>query len=221
MPMTSPTDLRHALQAAGVPLVIEVALATGQDPAEAAESLGWPVVVKGNVAGIAHKTEAGLVRVGISSAEELRECVTAMRTTIENLDTEVPADASITLELMAEPGAELLVSVRRVPSVGCLLTIGLGGVLVEVTRTVAVRVLPITPEDVADMLDEIHLAGPLANWRGLGRLDVPALLDCVTNLAQWFADRGEDGPEELEINPVIVHRAGAGCTAVDVLAVLD
>jgi acyl-CoA synthetase (NDP forming) len=115
---------------------------------------------------------------------------------------------------MIDGGVEMVVGVTHDPSFGPIIVTGMGGTLVELLRDVAVRITPVTDEDVAEMLSELRMAPLLHGYRGAPPTDVAALTDMIHRVNAMV----EDLPEvaELDLNPVFVRPDGQGCVAVDV-----
>ena len=192
------------LRAAGVPLVDERAAATPAEAAALAGSLGFPVVLKGVIPGVLHKTEQGLVQLNLRDAEAVASSAEAMRGSVG------AALAGFTLQPQLS-GQELIVGVVRDAAFGPALLLAWGGIYAEAMARRALRPCPLTAEDAREMIAEIDPRGILSGYRtgkplAVGALE--ALLVAVGRLAAanpWL--------EELDLNPVIV--SAADCRAVD------
>jgi hypothetical protein len=119
---------------------------------------------------------------------------------------------------MAPRGVEVIVSVVRDPSVGPVVTVGAGGTQAEIWRDTAHRIAPVDENEAATMLRELRSAGLLDGFRGAPAADVPALARIVARLSELAAAAPQIA--ELELNPVIVHAQGEGCTIADALLVV-
>jgi len=177
----------------------------------AAEAIGFPVALKGEGAGVVHKSELGAVRVGLASAAEVRRAGEEMQHRL--------AASGVTLEAflvqgMVASGREVIVGITRDGAVGPLLMVGVGGVAVEVWKDVAFRPAPVSTEEAAQMLAELRGAVLLGAFRGRPAGDVAALADAAARLAALAASV----PQLLEgdVNPLLVLEEGHGCVAVDV-----
>jgi acetate---CoA ligase (ADP-forming) len=160
----------------------------------AAERIGYPVVLKGR--GTAHKSERGLVRLGLRSPADLRTAAHAM----------LEAGAPGFLVAREESGGiELLVGVSTDPTVGPVLVLGAGGVTAEAVRDVQRAVLPVTRQRVEAMISRLRIAPLLDGWRGAPACDRNAIVDVVLHLADLAAD-GEI--VELDINPLLAKPDG-------------
>ncbi|GAB3697624.1 acetate--CoA ligase family protein [Saccharopolyspora tripterygii] len=193
---------KRELRAAGL-TVPEGVLTAAHEAPDAATGLGFPVVVKAVSADLAHKSEAGGVRVGLTSREQVREAVAEMAAL---------TDAFLVEHMVQDAVAELLVGVHRDPQFGLALTIGAGGVLVELVRDSATLLLPATRDHIEEALRELRIWPLLAGFRGPGA-DVSAVLDAVGAVVEYACS--DDRLVELEVNPLLALPNAA--VAVDVL----
>jgi acyl-CoA synthetase (NDP forming) len=193
--MLSEAEGKALVAGAGVPVPRSVTAATiaGLDLA----ALTAPVALKG--LGFAHKTEAGAVRLGLSS-----------------LDGQVPmpgATGYLVEEMVTGAVAEVLIGLRRDPVYGVTLTLGMGGVTAEVLADTVTLVLPVTEGEVLAAMKSLRLWPLLDGYRGRPRADIAAVTEIAVRLgALMLADASL---EEIEINPVMVRATGA--VAVDAL----
>lgn len=172
-----------------------------------AESIGYPITLK--ALGLAHKSEAGAVRVGIRDGDALALALTELPRT----DAGYLVEATVT-----DVVAEILVAVRRDPPVGWLVSLGFGGVTTELWSDLTHLLAPVTHDDVKTALTRLRCAPLLAGFRGRPPADVDALADLVVRLADAAIVQGSD-IVEVELNPVLVGQRGA--TAVDALLLID
>jgi acyl-CoA synthetase (NDP forming) len=208
-------DARAVLAPYGVRGPREILVADPDAAGPAAAALGFPVAVKGLVEGVVHKTEAGLVRLGLASEAEV---VAAGRDLALRAGRAAGRLTGILVQEMVAAVAEVLVGARVDPEFGPIVVVGGGGVLVEVYRDVAVRLAPIAEDEVWEMIAETRASALLAGFRGRPRGDVAALAGTVAALSRFAADlRAEVA--EVEINPVAVLAEGRGVSALDCLIV--
>jgi len=175
-----------------------------RDPTEAAAAahqLSYPVALKAMVGGVVHKTEHGLVRVGIRSDDELRAEAVAM------LERAGAGALGLLVQEMVKPVAELLVGARVDPDFGPVIVVGGGGMLVEVYKDAAVRLAPVSEETARAMIEETRAATLLGGWRGRPPGDVDAAARAVARLSEFVADFREQ-VREVEINPLAVLERG-------------
>ncbi len=172
-----------------------------------ANSIGYPITLK--ALGLAHKSEAGAVRVGIRDEAALALALIELpRTTAGYL-----VEATVT-----DVVAEILVTVRRDPPVGWLVSLGFGGVTTELWSDLTHLLAPVTHAEVKAALGQLRCAPLLTGFRGRPAADIDALADLVVRLADAAIAPGSD-IVEVELNPVLVGRHGA--TAVDALLLID
>lgn len=194
---------------AGVPMVECRAVTSPEDAVLAAEQLGYPVVLKATSADAPHKTELGLVRLGLETAAAVREA-------FGELAGRTGHGVSLLVQRMAGPGVELIAGVRNDPAFGSLVVVGLGGIHVEVLREVSVRLGPVDRETAAAMLRETRAGALLRGARGKGPYDLDAAADAIAALSEFGA--GAHGVlAAVEINPLIVLEQGKGAVGVDAL----
>jgi acyl-CoA synthetase (NDP forming) len=189
------------------------------DLAGAGAALGYPLAVKVQSAGIPHKTEAGGVRLGVADAAGLEAAFDDIMANAARHAPGAPIDG-VLLEPMARPGVEVIVGVVRDPTFGPMVTVGAGGTATELFKDVAHRLAPLDEAEAAGMVRELRSAPLLQGFRGAPAADLPALARLVALVSQ-VAHAGRAAVAELELNPVIVHPAGQGCTIADALLVLS
>lgn len=178
---------------------------------EAAAGIGFPVVLKGEAAGLVHKSEAGAVQVGLASAAAVRE---AGQGILSRLEAAGMNPGGFVVQRMIPGGREVILGLTRDPAVGPLLMVGLGGVAVEVWKDVVFRPAPVTPGEAQAMLGELRGAPLLGAFRGRPAGDLGSLRDAAVRLGALAAVVPQLA--ECDINPLLVLDEGQGCAAVDV-----
>ena len=197
---------KSALAAFGLPVPTGAVL--DADAAAAyAERLGFPVVVKAVCAQLAHKTEAGGVRLNLQDAQQVRTAVAAMASLSERFLVE---------QMACDAVAEIIVGVHRDSQFGLALTLGAGGVLVELLRDSVTLLLPAGRQEITAALQSLKVYRLLDGYRGRPAGDVSALIDAVLAVLA-YAQTHEATLLELDVNPVLVLPAGRGVLAVDAL----
>ena len=200
----------------GIPVPAEQIVRTPEEATAAAETMGYPVVLKVVSPDILHKSEVGGVRVGLASAEEVRNAVEAMAARLAH----AAAGARIegySVQQMAGDGPEILLGARFDPVFGPLILLGSGGVWVEILKDVRVYLTPLDRKAALEAIDEMTLARVLHGARGEAPYDVEALADVVVAFSRMIRDL--DGvAAEIELNPVRITRDN-GPMAVDALIV--
>ena len=200
-------DARRLLEAYGVRFCRERAGGSADEAVAAAESIGYPVVIKADVPGLVHKTDAGGVVLDVRDAGAVRAAwnTLASRT----------GSGRVVVQEQAGPGVELLLGARRDETFGPLVVLGTGGVLTEVVQDASVRLAPLADDEAAAMLDEGARPRLLAGPRGLPAVERGPLVALAQAVGDLIA--AETRVLEIDINPVIA--AGARLVAVDALVI--
>ncbi|MFI2434386.1 acetate--CoA ligase family protein [Streptomyces sp. NPDC018693] len=206
---------KQLLRAYGIRVPREQLVTSAAAAVRAAGLVGYPVVMKASGARIAHKTELGLVRVGLTSASQVRDAYREL-TDIARYE-DVTLDGVLVCQ-MVEAGVEMVVGVAQDDLFGPTVTVGLGGVLVEVLHDTAVRVPPFGEDQARDMLADLRGRALLDGVRGRPPADVEALVEVVLRV-QRMALELDGRLAELDINPLMVLPRGQGAVALDALAV--
>ncbi|HLY53917.1 MAG TPA: acetate--CoA ligase family protein [Stellaceae bacterium] len=201
--LLSEFEAKRALAEYGLAVPRGRLAASASAAVEAAEALGFPVVVKAVGGGLAHKTEKGAVRLGLRAAPEVRQAATALLGLGEALLVE---------EMITDGVAELIVGVERDAVFGPHLMVGSGGVLVELIGDRRLLMLPASREEIRAAILSLKAAGLIAGHRGRAAGDLEAAVEAVVAI-QAYALRA--AVLELDVNPLIVRPQGA--IAVDAL----
>jgi len=188
---------------ATVPLALA---ATAEDAVAAAERIGYPVALKVAAGELVHKTDVGGVRLGLMSAQDVRDAFEAMATSIG------PAMGGALVQAMAEPGVETIVGIVQDPSFGPLVMFGLGGVATDLLGDRGFRLVPVTDRDAAELVRSVRASPLLQGYRGAPPTDIAALEQVVLRVGRLADELPQVA--EMDLNPVIVSPAGA--VAVDV-----
>ncbi|MSP52548.1 MAG: CoA-binding protein [Alphaproteobacteria bacterium] len=210
-------DSKRLLAAAGVPVAREKLVTSIADGKIAAKEIGYPVVLKVASDAVPHKTDVGLVAVGLKSDTEFEATWKQFDARIAKLSPRPTIDGYIVQQMVTD-GIEVLAGIKRDPSFGPVLAFGLGGVFVELLGDVALRMLPLREGDVEAMIAETKAHAVLKGHRGRPPSDVAALTRALYALADYaYAER--DSIDEIDVNPIKVLSEGQGCVAVDALIV--
>ncbi|MFH8467581.1 acetate--CoA ligase family protein [Streptomyces sp. NPDC017991] len=206
---------KQLLRAYGIRVPREQLVTSAAASVRAAGLVGYPVVMKASGARLAHKTELGLVKIGLTSASQVRDAYREL-TDIARYE-DVSLDGVLVCQ-MVEPGVEMVVGVTHDELFGPTVTVGLGGVLVEVLQDTAVRVPPFGEDQARSMLDELRGRALLDGVRGRPPADLDALVEVVLRV-QRMALELDTELSELDINPLMVLPRGQGAVALDALAI--
>jgi acyl-CoA synthetase (NDP forming) len=210
-------DSKRLLSGFGVPVTPETRVATLAEAVSAAGELGYPVVLKAVSDEIPHKTELGLVAVGLKNNDELAHAFANLSERLDRLDPQ-PKDRAFLVQEFVADGIEVFAGVSRDPDFGLSLAFGMGGAAIEVTRDFALRVLPLREGDAEAMIGETRGAAMLGPVRGRSAVDIASVVACLEALAD-FAQQNADVLDEVDLNPIKARPQGRGCVVVDALIV--
>ena len=194
------------LREIGVPIPRYALARTITDAISSADEVGYPVVLKVVSPQVVHKSDAGGVFTSIHNVKELRE---AYGKIISNVRAHNPTATieGIMVEQQQKKGLEIIIGGRIDPSFGKVITIGMGGTLVELLKDVSIRVLPVTATDIDAMLNELNGYRLIKGFRNKPPLDKKGLVDIIDTVARFFIDRVDI--VEFDINPVFLYEHGA------------
>ena len=212
-PTLSEPESKKLLAAHGVPMVAEAVAVDAPGAVAAAEQIGFPVVAKLCGENIAHKTERGLVRLGLADASAVERAATALLAAARPDDGEV----GVLISPMVSGNRELIAGLQRDPQFAMTVMLGVGGVLAEALADVAFRLVPIERVDATEMIEQLHTQALLGPFRGEPEVDREALVDVLTGLSAAAVARPDIVSADL--NPLIVHEGRP--VAVDALVELD
>jgi acyl-CoA synthetase (NDP forming) len=193
----------------------EILTASVAEATDAAQLIGYPVVLKVVSDDVPHKSEHGLVIVDICDSKTLAE---AWRTLEQRLATVPgkPSAAGILVQEMVEDGIEVFAGVSRDPDFGLSMAFGIGGIAIEVMQDFALRPLPLRCGDAEAMMEEIKGASLLRGFRGTPPADKESLAHCLYALSD-FAQADRASIAEIDLNPIKVLPRGRGCVVIDAM----
>jgi acyl-CoA synthetase (NDP forming) len=183
-----------------------------QDAAQAAGNIGYPVVLKAVSDAIPHKSDLGLVILGIATPDELTE---AWKSLTARLAT-AGKSAEILVQAMVEGGLEVFAGAAHHPGYGHVLAFGLGGVELELQDDAALRMLPLRQGEAEQMIAGIRGAARFTAFRGRPAYDTRSLAACLYAISDLITAAGHH-IREIDLNPIKLMPAGGGCTIVDAL----
>jgi len=194
----SEADSKAALARHGVPILPERLVQSADDAVGAAEALGYPVVAKLCGDAIAHKTERGLVRLDLGTADTVRQATTDL------LDAARPDDAvtGVLIAPMARGNRELIAGLVRDPQFGMAVMLGVGGILAEAVADVSFRLVPVSRVDAEELIDDLATQRLLGEFRGEPAVDRERLVDVVVGLSA--AAEADPSIVSADLNPLIV-----------------
>lgn len=174
---------------------------SSQQAVKDAKRLGFPLVMKIVSPQILHKTDVGGVKVGIDNVADVKKTFSDMYEQIsKKKDVSIKG---ILLEKMVSSGVELIVGIQNDPHFGPVIMVGLGGVLTEIFKDVAFRMLPITTSDAKSMLNELKSSKLLKGFRGSKSIDVNMLAKALVQIGKLGMDNA-DYINSIDFNPIVV-----------------
>jgi acyl-CoA synthetase (NDP forming) len=200
----------------GIPVTEEVLAKDRAAAVAAATRIGFPVVLKVQSSGIAHKTEAGAVRIGVADAAAVEKAYDEILASAKAYAPDAVIDG-VSVQEMVRGGTELIVGVQNDPLFGPAVMVGLGGIHAEVFKDVSFRLAPLTRSVAESMLHDLKSFPLLDGARGRPLADVDAVIDVLLKLSALAIDL-KDELAELDVNPLIVFERGHGVKALDALA---
>jgi acetate---CoA ligase (ADP-forming) len=198
-----------------IPVVGEHLAISENDAVSAADSLGYPVVLKVESPDLPHKTEAGVICLNLRNAAEVRAGYATVMANAAKISP-APRINGVLVQPMVPQGIEIVVGARNDKLFGPLIVVGLGGILVEVLKDTALSPAPVTPFQAEGLLRQLKGVKLLEGFRGMPAVDIARLAQIISDVSRFAADH-RDTVTELDINPLIC--AGDRITAVDALIV--
>ncbi|SHN87763.1 acetate--CoA ligase family protein [Bradyrhizobium erythrophlei] len=209
--MLNEADSLALLAERGIPVVPYRLCRSRAEAIAAFETIGGPVVVKGCSADIAHKSELGLVKLGVSSREEAGEVWAQMEAIIRKHGSRFDG---VIVAAMAGGRREIMIGAHRDPVFGPVVAVGDGGKYVEIFRDTALLLPPFSKEEAKAALHKLRIAPLFAGVRGEPPMDIEALCDAVMRIGDLMMDPTAK-VVSLDLNPVLLDSAGKGCVVVD------
>ena len=204
-------ESKRLLAEYGVPVTREILVTDAEDLAGAKDDIGYPLVLKGCSAHIAHKTEEDLIRVDLRTEAEVRA---AFYEIMARMDA---TDGAVLVQEMIKGRRELVMGLTRDAQFGPCVMFGLGGIFTEVLHDVSFRMAPIDQRTALEMMGEIRGSAILEAVRGMEAADREALAEMLIALGRIGLEN--ERVREIDINPVII--SGGNPVAVDALVVLE
>src|ERR1700722_18072688 len=209
--MLNEADSLALLAARGIPVVPHRLCRSRAEAVAAFAAIGGPVAVKGCSADIAHKSELGLVKLGVRTREEAGEIWAQMEGIIRKHGARFDG---VIIAAMAGGRREIMIGAHRDPVFGPVVAVGDGGKYVEIFRDTALLLPPFSRDDVKAALHRLKIAPLFAGVRGEPPMDVDALCDAVMRIGDLMLDPAAK-VTSLDLNPVLLDSAGKGCVVVD------
>lgn len=200
-------EAKNLLAQYGLPVPKEW-LATSADEAAAhVRGINGPVALKIESEDIAHKTEAGAIRLNVTGDAAVRQAYDEVLAAAKRYKPDAKI-AGVLVQEMVPRGTEMMLGIVHDPVFGPLVAVGLGGIYVEVMRDISFRVPPVDASAAREMLGELRGYKILQGARGMAPADIDALVDCIVRLS-WLAHDHGATIRELDVNPLTVLASGA------------
>ncbi len=210
----TPDNLAEKLAGYGIHAPAQALAKTPQEAAAHAAHMGFPVVLKIRSADILHKTEAGGVMLDLRDGPSVEAAATQILANAKAYKADARIDG-IEVHEMVTGGVEAIVGAREDALYGPMLLVGSGGVLVELLEDVALAMLPLEEDEIAQRISSLKLAKLLAGYRGRPAADQTALVKTSAALGRFFLDHREK-ISDIEINPLVARENGRGVVALDI-----
>jgi len=209
-------EAKNILCQAGIPIVEARLACSKKEAISVSKEIGFPVAMKIVSPDISHKSDAGGVKLGMENLTRVGHVYTEMMASVKKTYPQARIDG-VSVQEMAPPGVEVIIGLTKDPQFGPLLMFGLGGILVEVLKDVAFRIVPVSRKDARDMIAEIKGYPMLKGYRGQEPVDIPFLEELIVKVSEFV----EMNPEvkELDLNPIFAYKSGA--LAVDARIILE
>jgi acyl-CoA synthetase (NDP forming) len=198
-------ESKQILHDAGIPVAMAELAATAAEAVTVADRLGYPVVLKILSPDIAHKSDAGGVKVGPSSAAEVETAFEGIMAAVKSRQPDARIEGVAVQRMMAQ-GTEVIVGMSKDPQFGPVMMFGLGGIFVEVLKDVAFRIVPLEARDAREMIREIKGFPVLEGVRGQDPADLDALEKLILKVSEFVEAHPEI--DELDLNPVFAYIDG-------------
>ncbi len=204
---------QEILKAYGLPLPRSALAQTEADAVNIAKKIGYPVVMKITSPQIIHKSDAGGVKVNLTTDAEIRSTFRSIISNAKKYDSKAEIKGVLIVE-MIHGGKEMIIGSKMEPGFGPVIMLGMGGIYVEVLKDVTFKLAPVTRREADDMITSIKTRRMLQGVRGEKPSDVAKLSECIQRISQLVSDF--EVIKELDMNPILIMEKGKGCRVLDV-----
>jgi acetate---CoA ligase (ADP-forming) len=211
----SETDSKRVLDCYGIAIPREILASDPEQAARASREIGGPVALKIVSPDILHKTEAGGVKLGLSTPQDVSAAAADILASAKRYAPEARIDG-VSVQQMVPPGIEIVLGVKNDRQFGPLVAAGIGGIMVELLGDTKVRLAPVDDQAARTMLASLRGHALLTGFRGKPGIDIDGLVDIICRLSELAHDL-RDVIDQIDVNPVIASADGA--IAADVLIV--
>ncbi len=209
-------ESKDLLKEAGIPVVEAKLARTKTQAVSLSREIGFPVVLKIVSPDVIHKSDSGGVKLGLNNATQVSKAYSEIMASVKQHHPDARIHG-VSVQKMVRPGIEVIIGMTKDAQFGPVLMFGLGGILVEVLKDVAFRIVPLTRRDAREMIREIKGYPLLQGYRGQEPADTAFLEELLLKVSDFV----EQTPQikELDLNPVFAYRNGA--VAVDARVILE
>lgn len=200
----------------GIPITASRFCRTVDDAVTAAREIGFPVVVKADADGLAHKSELNAVALGLTTDDDV---AASFEQVVASVSAAGYAEVGAVVQPMRKGLAEVMMGVVHDAEFGRVVTFGVGGQLVELLDDVSIGMPPFSDEQAQRLMASSKALTLLEGYRGSAKADIAGLVTVIRALGDFAADYPED-LVALDLNPVLVGPDGSGCVAVDAVLML-
>jgi acyl-CoA synthetase (NDP forming) len=208
---------KRALASEGFAIPKEQQVHSADEAAQAAQAIGFPVVLKVVSQDLPHKTEAGGVALNLNDAKAVRTAYTRIMANVAQHAPNAKIEGILVAPMLID-GVELIAGISRDPVFGPVVMVGMGGIYAEVLRDVSVQVAPVSEKQALEMIRSLRLFSLLDGARGKAPLDQLAAARLVSQLSE-FACRHSGQVAEIDLNPILVRAKGEGVAVLDALMI--
>ena len=194
---------KSILKAYGVKVPPYALAKTANDAVKASKRIGFPLVMKIVSPQILHKTDAGGVKVGVANAKEVKKTFDTIIKNVKKYNKKAEIKG-VLLEKMVPKGVEMIVGLQVDPQFGPVIMAGLGGVMTEVFKDVAWRMLPITISDAKSMIEELKSSKLFKGFRGSAPIDMNMLAKALVQIGKIGTDNASY-VNSIDFNPIVVY----------------
>jgi acyl-CoA synthetase (NDP forming) len=209
-------ESKEVIKEAGIPVVEAKLAKTKTEAISLSKKMGFPVALKIVSPDVIHKSDSGGVELGLTNAAHVGEAYGKILSTIKKHYPKAKIQG-VSVQKMARPGVEVIIGMTKDAQFGPVLMFGLGGILVEVLKDVAFRIVPLTKRDAHEMIKEIKGYPVLEGYRGQEPADISFLEDLLLKVSA-FVDKNPE-IKELDLNPIFAYKNRA--VAVDARVILE
>ncbi|MCP4716497.1 MAG: acetate--CoA ligase family protein [Deltaproteobacteria bacterium] len=211
-------EARQVMEIAGIPVPRSIVARNLKEAVAAAESIGYPVVMKVVSKDIIHKSDAGGVALNLENRDEIIDAYQAIIRNCRAYETNARIEG-VEIAEMLNKDVETIIGARRDSTFGPIIMFGLGGIYVEVMKDVAFRALPLSLREIFTMIKETRSYPLLLGVRGEEKKDLQSVINVIIKLGALI--RRCPSIADIEINPLMVYEQGLGAKAVDVRILLS